>query len=65
LRREYAGHEGAADAAHQFGRSFLLHEGLGGDDDAGDRAADEEVPDQGATDVGNEAQDENAESYAE
>jgi len=55
LRSEDAGHKGRADTAHQFGRGFLLHERLGGDDDARYRAADEEVAEQGAPDVGEQA----------
>ena len=60
-----AGHEGAADAPHQFRRGLLLHQGLGRDDDAGYRAADEEVAQQGAPDAGEKAEQYETDSDAQ
>ncbi len=51
LGGEDDGHEGGTDAAHQLRRSCLLEEGLGRDDDAGDREADDEVAEDGRPEV--------------
>ena len=46
LRGEDDGHEGGTDAAHEFGRSGLLEERLGWDDDSGYGEADDEIAEQ-------------------
>ncbi len=57
LGGEDDGHEGRADASHQFRRGRLLEECLRGNDDRCDGDADDEVADQSRPDVREHGED--------